>query len=120
MVVDGHGITTAPFGGKKHRPESDRQGEIRNEAQRACRRGRSALAVVVAVAGANKDDMKLIEPTLQNIVVERPHSTKAHPRNTCMERGYDLGGRARCGVGIRGPHRGEKCRPVEKEEDTRL
>jgi len=43
----------------------------------------------VAIAGANRNDCKMVEQTLNNIVVERPRPTPACPQNMCMDAGYD-------------------------------
>lgn len=34
--------------------------------------------------------MKLAEPTLESIVIERPKPTKKHPQSMCMDKGYDF------------------------------
>jgi putative transposase len=44
----------------------------------------------VAVAGANRHDMKLAKPTLENIVIDRPDPTKKHPQNMCLDKGFDF------------------------------
>jgi putative transposase len=44
----------------------------------------------VAVAGANRHDMKLAESTLENMVIERPEPTKKHPQNMCLDKGFDF------------------------------
>lgn len=44
----------------------------------------------VAVSGANTHDMKLAEPTLENIIIERPEPTEKHPQNICLDKGYDF------------------------------
>lgn len=43
----------------------------------------------MVVAGANRHDMKLVEDTLESIVVARPHPTAEHPQGMCMDKGYD-------------------------------
>ncbi len=43
----------------------------------------------VAVAGANRNDCKLVEDTLNNLIVERPCPTPERPQNMCMDAGYD-------------------------------
>ena len=42
------------------------------------------------MAGANRHDMKLVELTLESIVIERPEPTKKHLQNICMDKGYDF------------------------------
>lgn len=41
------------------------------------------------VAGANRHDMKLVEPTLQAIAVRRPKPTEDAPQPMCLDKGYD-------------------------------
>jgi transposase len=45
--------------------------------------------VGLAVDGANRNDMKLVEATLTSIPVERPPATAAQPHGLCMDKGYD-------------------------------
>ena len=33
--------------------------------------------------------MKLTEPTLQSVVIERPQPTPEHPQHLCLDKGYD-------------------------------
>lgn len=47
------------------------------------------VPVGLAVAGANRHDMKLVEETLTNIVVERPQPTPEKPQHLCLDAGYD-------------------------------
>ena len=41
------------------------------------------------VAGANVHDCKLLEQTIDAIVVDRPKPTKKSPQNLCLDKGYD-------------------------------
>ena len=43
----------------------------------------------MVVAGANVHDTKLLELTLENIVVARPECTEEEPQNLCLDKGYD-------------------------------
>jgi len=43
----------------------------------------------VAVDGANRHDMKLVQPTLQAIVADRPNPDPDKPQNLCLDKGYD-------------------------------
>jgi putative transposase len=43
----------------------------------------------VAVAGANVHDTKLLEETIEAIVVEKPEPTAKHPQHLCLDKGYD-------------------------------
>jgi len=46
--------------------------------------------VALEVAGANRPDMRLVEPTLESIPVERPKPTKRKPQHLCADKGYDF------------------------------
>lgn len=39
--------------------------------------------------GANRHDMKLLRPTLESMVVERPEPTEAQPQGMGLDKGYD-------------------------------
>jgi putative transposase len=41
------------------------------------------------VAGANVNDHKLLEATIEAIVVERPTPTAEEPQHLCLDKGYD-------------------------------
>ncbi len=41
------------------------------------------------VAGANVHDTKLLEATLEAIVVQRPQPTDQGPQHLCLDKGYD-------------------------------
>jgi putative transposase len=43
----------------------------------------------VVVAGANVPDFKLLEDTIEAIVVERPDPTAQAPQHLCLDAGYD-------------------------------
>jgi putative transposase len=43
----------------------------------------------IVIAGANVHDTKLLEATIEAIVVERPEPTAAEPQNLCLDKGYD-------------------------------
>jgi putative transposase len=43
----------------------------------------------VVIAGANVPDFKLLEATLDAIVVERPTPTEQAPQHLCLDKGYD-------------------------------
>lgn len=43
----------------------------------------------VVIAGANVHDTKLLEKTIDAIVVERPEPTEKSPQHLCLDKGYD-------------------------------
>jgi transposase len=47
------------------------------------------VPLAVAVAGANRHDMKLVRVTLEQIVVVRPTPTAEQPHGLCLDKGYD-------------------------------
>jgi transposase len=47
------------------------------------------IPIGLTVDGANRHDMKLAEPTLDAIVVERPEPTEEEPQGMCLDKGYD-------------------------------
>ena len=48
------------------------------------------IPVGLAVAGANRHDMKLVWATVDSIPVERPASTREEPQGLCLDKGYDF------------------------------
>lgn len=50
----------------------------------------AGIPIAVAVAGANRHDIKLLGPTLEAIVVERPEPSEDQPQNLSGDRGYDF------------------------------
>jgi len=47
------------------------------------------IPVGLAVDGANRPDMKMVEETLDSIPVERPEPTADDPQGLCLDLGYD-------------------------------
>ena len=47
------------------------------------------LPIGLAVAGANRNDMKLVRMTIDSIPVDRSKPTRAQPQGMCMDKGYD-------------------------------
>jgi transposase len=47
------------------------------------------VPVGLAVDGANRNDMKLVEATLESIPVARPEPDGDAPQGMCMDKGYD-------------------------------
>lgn len=43
----------------------------------------------MVIAGANVHDTKLLEQTIEAIVVERPAATDQQPQHLCLDKGYD-------------------------------
>jgi putative transposase len=47
------------------------------------------IPIGIAVDGANRHDMKMVQSTLESIPVERPQPTQKNPQNLCLDKGYD-------------------------------
>jgi len=47
------------------------------------------IPIGLAVAGANRHDMKLVEATLASIPIARPRPTPEHLQHLCLDKGYD-------------------------------
>jgi putative transposase len=47
------------------------------------------IPIAIVVAGANRNDMKLLADTLEAVVIERPTPTSAEPQHLCADKGYD-------------------------------
>lgn len=45
--------------------------------------------LAVVIAGANVPDFKLLDATLDSIVVERPTPSEKMPQHLCLDKGYD-------------------------------
>lgn len=43
----------------------------------------------MVVDGANRNDFKLTEQTIQNIPIPRPEPTEQNPQGVCLDKGYD-------------------------------
>jgi hypothetical protein len=87
-------MNKAPLGGGENRPEPHGPRQKRREAFR----GRSVLCdaagipLAVVIDGANRHDMKLAEPTLDALVIERPKPREDQPQGVCLDKGYDYYG----------------------------
>ena len=47
------------------------------------------IPIGVAVDGANRHDMKLVERTLKAAMIQRPEPTADQPQNLWLDKGYD-------------------------------
>lgn len=81
---------------------------------------RRGAPLALEVAGANRPDMRLLKPTLEAIVTERPEPTRRHPQHLCLDKGYDYADCDQTVVDLafigHTPRKGEK--PVPKSERT--
>ena len=47
------------------------------------------VPIGLAIEGANRHDMKLVRPTIESIVIERPEPSEEQPPGMCLDKGYD-------------------------------
>ena len=47
------------------------------------------MPIGLAVDGANRHDMRMVEETLDSIPVKRPKPAKKKPQGLCLDKGYD-------------------------------
>ena len=47
------------------------------------------MPIGLTIEGANRHDMKLVRPTIESMVVERPELTEEQPQGMCLDKGYD-------------------------------
>jgi putative transposase len=86
LSMDG-AITKAPLGGEETGPNPTDRGK--SGVKRSLLNEGHGVPMGLAVAGANRTDMKLARPTLERVVVERPEPTPEHPQGVCLDAGYD-------------------------------
>lgn len=61
--------------------------------------------LAVVIDGANVPDCKLLQTTIEAVVVKRPEPTPEAPQHLCLDKGYDNPtGRAAAGSGGHTPH----------------
>ena len=48
------------------------------------------IPVGLALAGANRHDMKLVRATLESLPAPRPAPSPAHPQGMCLDKDYDF------------------------------
>lgn len=77
------------------------------------------VPLAVVLSGANTHDIKLLEETLDSIVILRPLPSPEHPQNLCLDAGY-VGSKE--AIEMRGyiPHirpRGEEKIEIERNPD---
>jgi putative transposase len=86
LSMDG-ALTKAPLGGEETGPNPTDRGK--SGVKRSLLNEGHGVPMGLAVAGANRTDMKLARPTLERVVIERPEPTPEHPQGMCLDAGYD-------------------------------
>jgi transposase len=86
LSMDG-AMTKAPLGGEQTGPNPTDRGK--DGVKRSLLTEGHGVPIGLAVAGANRNDMKLLRDTIENIVVTRPTPTPEQPQGMCLDKGYD-------------------------------
>ena len=86
MSMDG-ALTKAPLAGEKTGPSPVDRSKTGTKRSLLVEAG--GVPVGLSVAGANRNDFKLLAETFQNIPVARPRPTKHRPQHVCLDKGYD-------------------------------
>jgi putative transposase len=86
LSMDG-AMTKAPLSGGKTGPNPTDRGK--SGVKRSLLTEGHGVPIGLTIEGAQRHDMKLVRPTIESIVVERPEPTKAHPQGMCLDKGYD-------------------------------
>jgi len=81
-------MTKAPLGGEKSGPNPTDRGKA--GVKRSLLTEGHGVPIGLTVAGANRNDMKLVRATIASIVVERPEPTPERPQGLCLDKGYDF------------------------------
>jgi len=120
LSMDGT-ITKAPLGGEATGPNpTDR---AKSGVKRSLLSEGHGVPLGVAVTGANRHDMKLTQPTLASLVVERPAPTPEHPQGVCLDAGYDYQEvrdiLAEFGFTVHIRSRGEEARELKEKAGSR-
>ena len=87
MAGCGRQARHGPVGGDLIGPTPTDRGRNGPKKSRLAERQGGPLAAVIA--GANVHAAKLLEATIEAIVVERPAPSDARPRHLCLDKGYD-------------------------------
>jgi putative transposase len=61
----------------------------KNGSKKSILTDRQGGPLAVVLAGANVVDAKLLDKTIEAIVVDRPNPTKKKPQHLCLDKGYD-------------------------------
>ncbi len=81
------------------------------------------VPIGLAVAGANRHDMKMVQETLERIVIKRPKPPAKKKQNMCLDKGYDYAEvrdiLKEFGLTAHIRSRGEEAKEIKKEAGKR-
>jgi putative transposase len=77
------------------------------------------VPIGLAIEGAQRHDMKLVRPTIQSLVVERPEASEEQPQGMCLDKGYDYDEvrdiLRECGLTAHIRPRGEEAKAIKRQ-----
>jgi transposase len=86
LSMDG-AMTKAPLGGEKTGPNPTDRGK--SGVKRSVLTEGHGVPIGLTIEGANRHDMKLVCPTIESLVIDRPEPTEKQPQGMCLDKGYD-------------------------------
>jgi putative transposase len=86
LSMDGAMVKVA-LGGEKSGPDPTERGK--SGVKRSVLTEGHGVPMGLVLEGANRHDMKLLRPTIESIVVERPEPSEEQPQGMCLDKGYD-------------------------------
>jgi hypothetical protein len=86
LAMDG-AMTKAPLGGGKTGPNPTDRGK--GGVKSSLLTEAHGIPIAIAIDGANRHDMKLVCPTIEDLQLARPTPTPANPQGLCLDKGYD-------------------------------
>ena len=87
MAVLGFKLSQGSFGGDKTGENPTDRAKL--GVKRHILTDQRGTPLSAIISGANVNDMKSLEETLDSIVIERPFPMFYHPQHICLDKGYD-------------------------------
>ena len=88
MAIAGRGHDQGPpWGARLRVPTPPNRGKL--GVKRSLLTEGKGIPIGIAVAGANRHDMKLVPATLESMAIDRPEPSREQPQNICLDKGYD-------------------------------
>jgi putative transposase len=75
----------------KHRPNPTDRGK--SGVKRSLLIEGHGVPIGLSIDGAQRLDIKLVRPTIQSLIVERPEPTEERLQGMCLDKGYDYSDR---------------------------
>src|SRR5262249_10705720 len=87
LSMDGAMRHLPRWAGEKTGPNPTDRGK--SGVKRSLRTFGHGVPIGLTIEGANRHDMKLVRPTIESIIVDRPEPSEEHPQGMCLDKGYD-------------------------------